>query len=412
MKPIVVKKGDPIPEGYESLIIDRRSKWGNPHKMTNSSDAERNRVIEAFRRDLHHGDKQHLLGFISELKGKALVCHCAPKKCHGDVLVEAYQKVHGGAYPSMSWAERIELGYNMPEPQCIFDQLVLTQEPTILYAATGTGKSVLDEIITFQACHPTLRLDGVQCDLKEPLRAVKIDAEQPHQAMRKYKSMLHEISKCDVVHVPIRAEGHKIDLDRILATCKEHAQDGYNFLTIDSLQRLSGGDLTKKAEAKRVISFCEELWSHFDQSVTDHHTPKMHGLKPYDGVAPMADSHILEDYTQGGLIWCGRAYRDPNVILFYQRKEKLAKPIFKGEQVLALRKIGFEAGPFPYEVITPHQSWEYWNTAPDPDEVLAQEIAGMSRKEGVKHIMEQGRCGKTRAYTLFDKLTDKYGNHE
>ena len=401
MKPLVLRKGEPIPKGYGSLSISEGD-WAN--SFTDS---------DTFARELTDGGKlEHLLGKLRTLEDKAIIIEHDAQELHAREIVKAYDKQHGGAYPSMSWAERVQLGYNMPEPQCIFDQLVLTEEPTIFYAATGTGKSVLDEIVMFQACHPTLHLHGVQYDLKEPLRGVKIDIEQPHQAMRKYHTMVDEINKCDVEHVPVRADGHRIDLDRILATCKEHAQDGRNFLAIDSLQRLSNGDLTKKTEAKRIISFLEEAWSYFPQSVTDHHTTKMTGLKAYDGIAPMADSHILEDYTQGSLVWCGRAFSDPNVVIFYQKKYKLAKPLWKGEQVLALRQIGFNAGPFPYEVITPHQSWEYWNTAPDPDEVLAQEIAGMSRKDGVKHIMEQGRCGKTRAYTLFDKLTDKYGNHE
>lgn len=69
--------------------IDRRTKWGNRHPLNRRAtdpDAERHRVIAAYRNDLHN-DPQ-LLGDIHELRGKVLGCWCHPLDCHGDVLIE------------------------------------------------------------------------------------------------------------------------------------------------------------------------------------------------------------------------------------------------------------------------------------------------------------------------------------
>ena len=412
MKPIVIKKGDAIPEGYAPLLIDRRSKWGNPHKMTNPSDAERTRVIDAFRNDLFNGNKKHLLGFLSQLEGKALVCHCAPKPCHGDVLIDAWRDEFQGSYKAMKWSDRIALAQTLTEPVPIWDDLVISGEPTIIYAATGTGKSVIDECVMFHACHSTWKMPDMGYGLAEPLRGVKIDIEQPHLSQLKYKPIQRLIGECDIMHIPVQADGQKVDLKRILRTAKELSEEGYNFLALDSLQRLSVGDLTQKKAAKEMMNFLEELWAYFPQSITDHHTTKMQLLKPWDGVAPMSDSHVIEDYTQGSLIWCGRAYRDPDVVIFFQKKSKLsAQKYATGEQVLALRKTGWsESSPFPYEVVRPHQSWDYWNSAPDPNEELAMKIKGMEKVDAVEVIKETRGVGKTRAYDLFKEVKKSHGD--
>lgn len=43
-------------------------------------------VIEKYRNWLLKNPE--LLSQLEELRGKWLVCHCAPKACHGDVLLE------------------------------------------------------------------------------------------------------------------------------------------------------------------------------------------------------------------------------------------------------------------------------------------------------------------------------------
>lgn len=62
------------------------SRWGNPFVMTDDSDTERRRVIAAYRTWIV--TQPELMDAIEELRGRRLGCWCAPKPCHGDVLVE------------------------------------------------------------------------------------------------------------------------------------------------------------------------------------------------------------------------------------------------------------------------------------------------------------------------------------
>lgn len=64
--------------------IDRATKWGNPFVMRHES--ERSQVIEQYRDWIL--DQPDLMAALPELKGKVLGCWCAPRACHGDVLVE------------------------------------------------------------------------------------------------------------------------------------------------------------------------------------------------------------------------------------------------------------------------------------------------------------------------------------
>ena len=62
------------------------SKWGNPFVMEDESGAERDRAIAAFREWIV--EQPALMNSLEELRGKRLACWCAPKPCHGHVLVE------------------------------------------------------------------------------------------------------------------------------------------------------------------------------------------------------------------------------------------------------------------------------------------------------------------------------------
>jgi hypothetical protein len=62
------------------------SKWGNPFVMIDDSDTERERAIAAYREWI--STQSELLSSLEELRGQRLGCWCAPKHCHGDVLVE------------------------------------------------------------------------------------------------------------------------------------------------------------------------------------------------------------------------------------------------------------------------------------------------------------------------------------
>ncbi len=66
------------------VYIGRGSKWGNPFKIGVHSD--RAAVIEEYREYIL--TKPELLKALPELYGKTLGCWCAPRACHGDVLVK------------------------------------------------------------------------------------------------------------------------------------------------------------------------------------------------------------------------------------------------------------------------------------------------------------------------------------
>lgn len=76
-----------IPE--EAVYIGRPSFWGNPFPLPigrKATDEERNECLEKYEAWLK--TQPHIIARAKEeLRGKDLVCFCAPKRCHGDVLL-------------------------------------------------------------------------------------------------------------------------------------------------------------------------------------------------------------------------------------------------------------------------------------------------------------------------------------
>lgn len=66
------------------VYIGRGSKWGNPYII--GRDGTREEVIDKYRKYMVMRRK-NLLNDLEELEGKRLGCWCAPRACHGDVLV-------------------------------------------------------------------------------------------------------------------------------------------------------------------------------------------------------------------------------------------------------------------------------------------------------------------------------------
>jgi hypothetical protein len=58
------------------------SKWHNPYKV--GCDGTREEVIAKYERHLHDSG---LIYAVHELRGRDLVCWCAPEPCHGDLLL-------------------------------------------------------------------------------------------------------------------------------------------------------------------------------------------------------------------------------------------------------------------------------------------------------------------------------------
>ena len=83
MPKVLNKHKDVIPEG--AVYIGRPSIWGNPFIL--GEDGDRSRVIYMYREWIR--EQPDLVEKArKELAGKDLVCYCAPKQCHGDILLE------------------------------------------------------------------------------------------------------------------------------------------------------------------------------------------------------------------------------------------------------------------------------------------------------------------------------------
>lgn len=84
--PIVYNKHNcgPLIQMSQAVYIGRPSKWGNPFVI--GRDGTRDEVIAKFEQYLF-GNPELLAAVMSELKGRDVMCFCAPAACHGDVLV-------------------------------------------------------------------------------------------------------------------------------------------------------------------------------------------------------------------------------------------------------------------------------------------------------------------------------------
>lgn len=82
----VINKFKSKPEqGQEYVYIGRPSKWGNPYVI--GQHGTRAEVIARFKEEvLAHPNM--ITAIKRELRGKNLVCYCAPQACHGDILLE------------------------------------------------------------------------------------------------------------------------------------------------------------------------------------------------------------------------------------------------------------------------------------------------------------------------------------
>jgi hypothetical protein len=66
-----------------AVFIGRPTKWGNPFAL--GLDMDRETSVKLY--ELRLLNTPELMSSLHELRGKDLVCFCAPKACHGDVLL-------------------------------------------------------------------------------------------------------------------------------------------------------------------------------------------------------------------------------------------------------------------------------------------------------------------------------------
>ena len=84
------------------VYIGRPGPWGNPYPL--SAGVSREECLEQYRAYLER-NPQIARAAIHELAGKVLGCWCAPKLCHGEVLMEIiegdpndYAQLRGDTY--------------------------------------------------------------------------------------------------------------------------------------------------------------------------------------------------------------------------------------------------------------------------------------------------------------------------
>ena len=73
----------------DAVYIGRGSPYGNPFII--GRDGNRDEVCDKYEKYIE-ANPDLKAKFISELRGKDLVCWCAPKRCHGDYLLKISNK--------------------------------------------------------------------------------------------------------------------------------------------------------------------------------------------------------------------------------------------------------------------------------------------------------------------------------
>jgi len=86
---VLNKRHDRITPG--AVYVGRPTAWGNPFAI--GKDGSRAQIIESFEKHLLASPQ--LMAKLHELRGRDLVCWCAPDGCHADVLMRHANPVTG-----------------------------------------------------------------------------------------------------------------------------------------------------------------------------------------------------------------------------------------------------------------------------------------------------------------------------
>jgi hypothetical protein len=68
-----------------AVRVDRGTLFGNPFVL--DDDGDRDEVCDSYR-DYYLPNKPSILRRLPSLKGKVLICHCYPKRCHAESLIQ------------------------------------------------------------------------------------------------------------------------------------------------------------------------------------------------------------------------------------------------------------------------------------------------------------------------------------
>lgn len=101
MPRVLNKHQDGIPA--DAVYVGRPSKWGNPFSHLKGTLAQhykptKDAALAAYEEWLLDPANAELLAAVkTELRGKDLVCFCAPKACHADILLRIANPPEKGA---------------------------------------------------------------------------------------------------------------------------------------------------------------------------------------------------------------------------------------------------------------------------------------------------------------------------
>lgn len=132
--------------------IDRRSKFGNPFKISDfngqmSDEAARELVVDLYSNyfDKRIRHDENFREEVEKLEGKTLACHCKPKLCHGDVIRRYLDE--GAFFQAGRWWEgatktRTSLPDAVECPECETDTAEQVDKDQ-LYKCTKCGRETI-----------------------------------------------------------------------------------------------------------------------------------------------------------------------------------------------------------------------------------------------------------------------------
>lgn len=126
--------------------------WGNPYTL--KKDTEENRVVAVMLYREYAIRNTEIRKQVATLRGKTLVCWCAPERCHGDALAELADLCthHGGLCPHCRKGKMRSLPCLAADPATQFESWAC---PTC--KAYGFGPMVESNVFAAYACtRPTI----------------------------------------------------------------------------------------------------------------------------------------------------------------------------------------------------------------------------------------------------------------